>query len=73
MLTLVAWAFKCRLCAPNGIAKVTHSDGDIITIDPEGGPQISVNTPILVNGVYYTVSSIDFNEERLEYYITLEK
>ena len=65
--------FKCRLCAPNGIAKVTHSDGDITTIDPEGGPQISINAPLLVNGIYYTVRSIDCNEERLEYYITLEK
>ena len=65
--------FKCRLCAPNGIAKVTHSDGDITTIDPEGGPQISINAPLLVNGIHYIVSSINFNEERSEYYITLKK
>ena len=65
--------FECRLCAPNGIAKVTHSDGDITTIDPEGGPQISINSPLLVNGINYIVSSIDFNEERSEYYITLRK
>lgn len=65
--------FECRLCAPNGIAKVTHSDGDITTIDPEGGPQISINVPLLVNGINYIVSSIDFNEERSEYYITLKK
>ena len=65
--------FECRLCAPNGIAKVTHSDGDITTIDPEGDPQISINSPLLVNGINYMVSSIDFNEERSEYYITLRK
>ena len=65
--------FECRLCTSNGISKVTHSDGDIVTIDPEGGPQISINTPLLVNGKSYIVSSINFDEERLEYYITLEK
>ena len=65
--------FECRLCASNGISKVTHSDGDITTIDPEGGPQISVNSPLLVNGMSYIVSSINFNEDRLEYCITLEK
>ena len=65
--------FECRLCPSNGITKVTHSDGDITIIDPEGGPQISINNPLIINGKSYIVRSIRFDDDKSEYYITIEK
>lgn len=61
----------CKLCSANGIAKVTHSDGRIMSIDPEGGPQIFV--PSLIYGTKYTVESIIFDDDKSEYLIHLTK
>jgi hypothetical protein len=61
----------CKLCAANGIAKITHSEGRIINIDPEGGPQLYISS--LIYGTNYTIENLEFDEDKLEYIIYLTK
>ena len=55
----------CKICSQSGIAKVTHSDGKIVSIDPEGGPQLY----ILQRIGDYVIKYLAFNEDKSEYFV----
>lgn len=57
-----------KLCSSNGISKVQHSEGKIVSIDPEGGPQIYLLQRINED----TVTRIIFNDSTAEYFIFTE-
>lgn len=58
----------CKICSQNGIAKVTHSDGKIVSIDPEGGPQLYIMQKI----GDYTIKYLAFNEDKSEYFVYMD-
>lgn len=57
-----------RLCTSTNIERVQYSDGRIVSIDPEGGPQIYIGMKI---NIQYTVDFISFCEDTSEYIINL--
>jgi hypothetical protein len=60
----------CRLCNTVDVNRASYSEGKIISIDLEGGPQIFVGE--LVYGTPKYVDAIWFDEEKSEYLICLK-
>lgn len=58
-----------KLCPYNGISKISHNMGNIIAIDPEGGPQIIIDEEL--PGTNNIVRDIIFDENHSEYLITI--
>ena len=59
-----------KLCAPLKIQKVYYSEGEIYSLDPVGGPTISVNKPLETEEYYEKiVSAIKYDEESETFFI----
>lgn len=64
-------AFK--LCTDHEMIRMSKSDGDIIMIDPAGGPAIYVDEKLQAFGECREVSKIEFPEESNQFIITTIK